>query len=91
MNANSDFTQEELNHLIKGMPYGYVIDRGGPHGIDTNSPYYSLKKDDNSLDGNTLMVLLNCFGEGMWVRYDIRDIVKDEQKAKEILTRLTSL
>lgn len=65
-----DFSQADKDRLIRGRPFGYVINRGV---VDTKTPYYGLKRDWAYPD--CYLVLVNAFDSGCWVRYHRNDIV----------------
>ena len=64
---------------IKGEPWGYAINRGGPHGFDTKSPYWD-KVDDPlaKYNNNSCVICLVKFLDGspVVVRYYKSDVIK---------------
>jgi len=65
---------------------GYVIDRGGPHGLDIEKPIFTFSSvhDEGTLRrrGNTTLVLTFCLGSLQWLLYSNRDVVLGKE-AKE--------
>jgi len=71
-----DYQKEgkDLEFLVKG----YVVNKGGPKGLDTRSVVYGTFPTE---DDNVLFVLSDSVGGGvLWFRYNRYDVHVDEKR-----------
>jgi hypothetical protein len=60
--------------FLKQEPYGFVINRGGPSGLDTKAPHWGLAPDPLKVPGCHIALCKFVDGTPIALRYHSRDI-----------------
>lgn len=92
--ASWEKRRKEDPDFLSKVTCGYVIDRGGPHGLDIKKPVFSFCKvhDEGTLPrrSGTHLVLTFCLGSLQWLLYADRDVVMGSEAAKYARMNLLS-
>jgi len=65
--------------LLKVEPYGHVVNRGGPYGLDTKTPYWGLANDPVGIPDCTLVLTKFVDGSPITLRYRNHDIIPNRR------------
>ena len=77
---------DKLKEHLERNVWGYVIDRGGPHGMDIESPIFAFNfmRDEGILieRGNACLVIKKSIGGFAILRYANRNVVIGREAVK---------
>ncbi len=78
----------ERPHDMRREVMGYVVDRGGPYGVDSKKAifgHYCLHDDGEKRSRGTCRVLTRVVGGILWLNYSPADVFIDTDSRKWIL------